>query len=693
MSNVMTTPGLTAERRSFSDVGFAAGVIVMLLILFIPLPAVVLDFGLAFSIALSIVVLMVALWIEKPLQFSSFPTLLLLVTMLRLSLNVATTRLILTDGPEGYDAAGYVVAGFSGFVMSGDFVIGIVVFLILLIVNFLVITKGASRIAEVGARFALDAMPGKQMAIDADLSSGLIDETQARNRRKELEEESAFYGSMDGASKFVRGDAIAGLVITAINIVGGIIIGLTRHGMELEQALDIFTRLSVGDGLVSQIPALIVSLAAGLLISKGRNEGSANTIVFGQLVGFPRAIFMASGLVLIFALTPGLPTMPFLAFGLALAGIGLTVRRRLQLASDARVAATAVDPEENARETVNRALEVPDIELRFGQQAGATLLANQSVLTQRVNRIRQRFAEAHGFIIPEIKISSELSLQPMQYQIRMHATALASGQLRAGDTLIVIGDREPPRLPMVEAVEPAFGLRAGWIPETLGRHAREAGFVPVDHTSVVLTHMSEVLRANLAQLFTYRHMQAMISRLPRDYHKLLDEIVPQHITHSGIQAVLKALLSDRVSVRNFELILEAVAEVAPQVRTTEQIVENVRVRLGQQICGDLADNGVLKVVRLGPRWDLAFHEALRRDAGGKIRQLDMEPKQIQVFGEDARRVLQPLFETGASVAVTTSPEIRPYVRMIIERVMPSVAVISHAEIAGSFQLEVVGSFS
>ena len=316
-----------SSKFSGSDIGFAAGIVIILTVLFLPVPSFVLDMGLSFSIAFSVLILMVALWIQRPLDFSAFPTVLLIATMLRLSLNIATTRVILTHGDEGYTAAGHVIHGFSQFVMGGDFVIGLVVFAILIIVNFLVITKGATRIAEVGARFTLDAIPGKQMAIDADLSSGLIDEKQAQVRRRELEEESSFFGSMDGASKFVRGDAVAGLIITAVNIFGGIVIGVTRHGMDISQAADVFTKLSVGDGLVTQIPALIVSLAAGLLVSKGGTRGSTEKAVFGQLGGYPKALFVASVLLAVLGLMPGLPAFPFLTIAALLAGIGFSIPR------------------------------------------------------------------------------------------------------------------------------------------------------------------------------------------------------------------------------------------------------------------------------------------------------------------------------------------------------------------------------
>ena len=398
-------------RSGGRDVAFAVGITGLLTILFLPIPAYLIDYGLALSIALSVLILMVALWIQKPLDFSAFPTVLLIATMLRLALNIASTRLILSHGFEGTEAAGHIIGGFSRFVMSGDFVIGIIVFTILITVNFLVITKGATRIAEVGARFTLDAIPGKQMAIDADLSSGLINEKEAQRRRRELEEESAFFGSMDGASKFVRGDAIAGLIITAVNIFGGIVIGVTRHGMSLQNAADVFTKLSVGDGLVSQIPALIVSLSAGLLVSKGGTRGTADQAVLGQLGSYPRALFVAAFLMGVLALVPGLPLLPFAFLGALMAFVGYLIPRRfaaLVAAEKAKADDLAARAEAEARELIKETLRTPEIELCLGKQLATQLLAAHGELAHRVAKMRRKFARQYGFVVPEIKLSDDL---------------------------------------------------------------------------------------------------------------------------------------------------------------------------------------------------------------------------------------------------------------------------------------------
>ncbi|MCC0031387.1 MAG: FHIPEP family type III secretion protein, partial [Brucellaceae bacterium] len=421
------------------DVFFALGLIFILTVLFVPIPAMLIDFGLALSVSLSILILMVSLWIARPLDFSSFPTVLLIVTMLRLSLNIATTRAILSEGNEGVNAAGYVIGGFSHFVMSGDFVIGLIVFLILIVVNFVVITKGATRIAEVGARFTLDAIPGKQMSIDADLSAGIIDEREAQSRRRELEEESSFFGSMDGASKFVRGDAIAGLLITAINILGGIIIGVTRHGMELSEAVDVFTKLSVGDGLVSQIPALIVSLAAGLLVSKGGTRGSADKAVLGQLGAHPKALYVAAALLFVLATMPGLPFAPFvfLAGLMATAAYVIPMNLRAQEERDEQAKQDAQrKSEETAKDSVKASLHTPEIEVVLGSQLSSKLLPHHQELAFRMSKMRKKFASQYGFVVPEVHLGDDFSIDAKSYRIKIHGTLVAGHEMRLGEIMV-----------------------------------------------------------------------------------------------------------------------------------------------------------------------------------------------------------------------------------------------------------------
>ena len=688
--------GAAPIRNNGRDIFFAFGIIVILAVLFLPIPAFLIDLGLAFSIAVSVLVLMVSLWIQRPLEFSAFPTVLLIVTMLRLSLNIATTRVILSHGNEGTHAAGHVIGGFANLVMAGDFVIGLIVFLILIVVNFIVITKGATRIAEVGARFTLDAIPGKQMSIDADLSAGLINEKEAQLRRRELEEESSFFGSMDGASKFVRGDAIAGLIITAINIIGGIAIGYARHDMQIGEAADVFVKLSVGDGLVTQIPALIVSLAAGLLVSNGGTRGSTDKAVFGQLGAYPRALFVAAVLLLTLGLMPGLPLLPFAFLGAALAGLAYVIPRQRQRDKDAAQAVEQKHKEERDEEekqSVKSSLRTAEVELLIGKQLSTKLLTSHQELAFRMGKMRKKFAAQYGFVVPEVKLTDDFSIPPKSYQIKIHGTVVAEYQMRVGELMVLVGTGDLPQLPGEEVREPAFGMRAFSVPEMFAEDVKREKLTGVDNMSVLLTHLSEVIRNNLPQLLSYKDMKALLDRQDPEYKKLADEICTTHITYPGLQAVLKLLLAERISIRNLHLIIEAIAEIAPHVRRTEQIVEHVRIRMAQQICGDLAEGGVLKVMRLGNRWDLAFHQSLKRDAKGEVREFDIDPRQLEEFGDQASKAIREQMEKGERFVVVAAPEARPYVRMIIERLFSTLPVLSHVEIARGVEIKVLGSVS
>ncbi|QLF69386.1 flagellar biosynthesis protein FlhA [Peteryoungia desertarenae] len=678
------------------DIGFALGIVVILCILFLPIPPFLIDVGLAFSIAFSVLILMVALWIQRPLDFSSFPTILLIATMVRLALNIATTRVILSNGHEGHDAAGGVIAGFAELVMGGDFVIGLIVFLILITVNFIVITKGATRIAEVGARFTLDAIPGKQMSIDADLSAGIINEKEAQHRRQELEQESSFFGAMDGASKFVRGDAIAGLIITAINVIGGIIIGYFRHDMQIGEAADVFVRLSVGDGIVSQVPALVVSLAAGLLVSRGGTPGSTDQAVVNQLSGYPRALSVSAAMMALLALVPGLPFLPFMALAGIMAFGSWFIPRQIEAENKAKreqEEKKVIQNKEAEKDSVKSVLKTSEIELALGKLVSTRLLGAHQELAFRVGKMRKKFASQYGFVVPEIKVTDDIAIPEKSYQIRIHGTTVASNNLRVGEVLVVTGSGRKPSVPGDEIREPAFGMPAVSILETFAEDLKREGFHPIDNVSVVLTHVSEVIRNNLPQLLSYKDVKILIDRLDPEYKKLADEICSSHMSYSGLQAVLKLLLAERVSIRNLHIILEAVAELAPHVRKTEQIVEHVRVRMAQQLCGDLADNGVLRVLRLGSKWDLIFHQALKRDAKGEIVEFDIDPRALEEFSEQASKVIREFMDRGMPFVLVTSPETRSYVRMIIERLFATLPVLSHVELAKGIEIKILGSIS
>lgn len=696
MADLLLPAAAGIERKSARDIGFAAGIVAILSIFFLPVPAFLIDIGVAFSIALSVLILMVALWIQRPLDFSAFPTVLLVATLLRLALNIATTRLILSNGSEGLTAAGYIIGGFSKLVMSGDFVIGLIVFAILITVNFVVITKGATRIAEVGARFTLDAIPGKQMAIDADLSAGLIDDKEAQRRRRELEEESSFFGSMDGASKFVRGDAIAGLIILAVNIFGGIVIGATRHNMPLGEAADVFTKLSVGDGLVSQIPALIISLSAALLVSKGGTRGATEEAVLNQLVKYPRALFVAALLMFGMAIVPGLPFFPFALLGGLLAFTGYAVPKRLakeQASERTKTLEAEQQAQQEAKDSVRESIRSAEIELCLGKQLATRLHASHNELVGRVAKTRRKFARQFGFVVPDIKLSDSLSIPSKGYQIKIHGTVVAAHELRIGELLVIVGDGRRPDLPGDESREPAFGMKALWISQAFKNELKREGFTPIDNISVLLTHLSEVIRNNLAQLLSYKDMRALFDRLGPEYKRLIDDICPSQISYSGLQAVLKLLLAERVSIRNLHLILEAIAEIAPHARRAEQVAEHVRMRMAQQICGDLSDGGVLKVLRLGNRWDLAFHQSLKRDGKGDIVEFDLDPGLVEEFSKEAAAAIRERMDQNHHFVLVATPEARPYVRMVVERLFATLPVLSHLEIARGVEIRSLGTLS
>ena len=680
--------------QSTSDIGLALAIVFVLCIFFLPIPPFLLDIGLAFSIGLSVLVLMVALWIQKPLDFSSFPTVLLVATVLRLSLNIATTRLILSHGSEGATAAGFIIAGFARLIMSGDFVIGLTVFAIIVTVNFLVITKGATRIAEVGARFTLDAIPGKQMAIDADLSAGIIDERQAQILRRELEEESSFFGSMDGASKFVRGDAIAGLIILAVNIFGGIIIGVTRHGMNLAAAADIYTKLSVGDGLVSQIPALIVSLSAGLLVSKGSTRGSAEQNIVRQLGMYPRALSVSSILLVLLGLMPALPFIPFFTLGACMALIAYLIplqARKLEATNLARQNFQAQKVIEQSKDSPVELLKTNIVEIILGKQIWSGLLSNRSELTERVTKMRRTFAREYGFIFPDIRLTDSFDIGSKSYHILIQGACVSSYELQLRRNLLIYGSGKIPDIPGDQTIDPAFGMKALWIHEGLFDDARNAGYSPVDSITVLLTHISETLRNNLASLLTYKSMRILIERLDPEYRRLIDEIIPNHLSYSTLHSILKLILSERVSIRNLELILEAIAEVAPFIRRPEAIAEHVRTRLASQICSDLCIDGSLHILRLGPKWDQVFHESIRKDIKGEIIGFDAEPNLLEQFSTESSRAIQDHMDHGIIFAILTPPDARTYVRLIVGRLHPAQAVLSYNEIANGVKIKYIGT--
>lgn len=673
-----------------NDITFAALVCVVLAVLFVPLPPLLLDIGLALSFAVSILVLMVALWVNKPLEFNSFPTLLLVVTVMRLALGVASTRLILSEGQNGTDAAGHVIEGIAYFVVGGDYIIGAIVFAILVVINFIVITKGSTRIAEVSARFSLDAMPGKQMAIDADLGAGLIDDVEARRRRKEVEGESGFFGAMDGAAKFVRGDAVAGIIITFVNILGGILIGTVRHGMDFGAALQTYTVLTIGDGLVTQIPALVVSIAAGMIVTKGATEGAAGQAVVGQLGNNARALYAAAVLVGGLGLLPGFPLMIFLPISAGLVIIGLMTRRRIEEAdreAESEKLRKAAAPSE--AEQPEDMMRIDTIRLELGSGLIMMIGDPDAALPGKVRSLRNLFAQDYGFILPAVRIKDSPVLASGEYRISIQGVGAASGDIVLGSRLLIDPTEEVTSIPGQRVREPTFGLSALWIDAARAPEAEAMGLTVVDAESVIITHLTEVIREHMPDLLTFGATQELLKTLDRDYQKLITDIaVPTPVIL--LQQVLQNLLSERVSIRNLPLVAEAMAEAGAVTKSPTAITEHIRRKLAAQICAGLEDrSGYVTVITLGQSWESEFASTVR--VQGDETSCVMSPKRVQDFVLAARVEIQKFAARDEWPAVLVNPDFRPVIRSMLERVSPMTQVISHAEIHRKAKLKTVAA--
>jgi flagellar biosynthesis protein FlhA len=685
--------GVLSAVLKRTDIALALSVIGILVVLILPLPPVLLDLLLAVSIILSVLILMTALFIEAPLEFSAFPTVLLIATMFRLALNLASTRLILAHGHEGTAAAGHVIEAFGSFVMSGNFVIGFIVFAILVIVNFVVITKGSGRIAEVAARFALDAMPGKQMAIDADLSVGLINEETARNRRKALEDEASFYGAMDGASKFVRGDAIAGLLVTFVNVVGGMIIGVAQQSMSFANAAQTYTLLTVGDGLVTQIPALIVSTAAGLLVSKAGISGAADKALGAQLSGYPKALGLSAFVMGAIALMPGIPMLPFL--GLA-AGAGYLAHRFHRIRKTAETAAATsaqveADKALTKEEPLTEVLKIDELKIEIGY--ALLPLVNGSGddrLTEQIRALRRQLAQEMGFVMPAVRIVDNVQHEANSYVVKVKEIEAGSGQVFSNQFMAMDPMGAQVQLPGHHVLEPTFGLPATWIDASLRDEAQIRGYTVVDAATVISTHLTEVIKANMAELLSHVEVQKLLKDLPKEHADLVKEIVPSQISTTGVQRVLQILLGERISIRDLGTILEGIAEVAGALKNPRDIAEHVRSRLTRQLCAQYAaPAGHLPIVTLSPGWETAFAESII--GNGEERHLAMQPSKLSDFVTAVRDRFEEAARLGEMPVLVTSVLARPFVRSIVERFRRETAVLSQAEIHPRVRLKTVGS--
>ncbi|HEX2816235.1 MAG TPA: flagellar biosynthesis protein FlhA [Phenylobacterium sp.] len=669
------------------EVALALGVVGIVVLLILPIPAFLLDLLLAISITSAVLILMTSLLIKKPLEFTGFPMVLLVTTLYRLALNIASTRLILGHGHEGVHGAGHIIEAFGKLMTGGSFVIGLIVFAILVIVNFTVITKGSGRIAEVAARFTLDSMPGKQMAIDADLSAGLIDETEAKKRRKDLEQESTFFGAMDGASKFVRGDAVAGLIIVAINIIGGILIGVLQHHIPIGQAATTYTLMTVGDGLVSQIPALIISISAGFLVSKSGVEGSADKALVTQLAMNPVSLGMVSAAAGVIALVPGMPIIPFAAISI---GAGALSWRRSQKSMEpvpVEITPTVAQADEPIAQTL--AIDEIKIELGYGLLGLINDLEGRR-LTDQIKALRRTLASDFGFVMPSVRILDNMRLPSQGYAIRIKEMEAGAGEVRLGHMMAMDPRGGQVELPGEHVREPAFGLPATWVDEALREEATFRGYTIVDPATVLTTHLTEILKENMPDLLSYSEVQKLLKDMPAEQKKLVEDLVPSVVTATTIQRVLQALLRERVSIRDLPAILEGIGEAAPHTASVTLLVEQVRARLARQLSfAHRGEDGSLPIVTLTPEWENAFADSLV--GTGDDKQLALAPSRLQDFVRGVRETFERAALAGDSPVLLTSPNIRPYVRSIIERFRGQTPVMSQNEVHPRAKLKTVGT--
>jgi flagellar biosynthesis protein FlhA len=689
----MAAPVVQAERPRFvlaqnQDVALAVCVLAVLVVLVIPIPTWTLDLLLTLNISLSVIVLLTTIYLQRPVEFAVFPTLLLMLTLFRLSLNVAATRLVLSQAD-----AGNVILAFGSFVTSGSYVVGIVIFSILIIIQFVVITRGAGRISEVAARFTLDAMPGKQMGVDADLNAGLITEAQARGRRRDIEREADFYGAMDGATKFVRGDAIAGLIITIVNIIGGLIIGIFLNGMPLAEALRVYTQLTIGDGLVSQIPSIIVSTAAGIIVTRTATDENLGSDLSAQLGKYPRALFIAAALLAVLAIVPGMPKLPFFIMSLACVAMGYQSLRALER-REAIVAREAAVKEEEATKAVPErtedllAIDPLKIELGYGLITMADPRHGGDLLT-RIQVIRQQMATRMGFIVPIVRIVDNMRLKPNEYRVRLREAEIARFELMTDHFLAMnpgLVDREIEGIP---TKEPAFGLQALWVSRANRDKAERMGYTIVEPSAVLATHLTELLMSHAPEILTRQDVQSLVNNIKSTASQVVEELIPTVLTIGDVQKVLQHLLRERVSIRNLETVLEVLADFGPRTKDPEVLAEYCRHALARQICADYTDEkNQMLVVTLSPELEREILNAVRQAEPGEF--VPLPPARADEIARNTADALQPLVLSGHDPIVLTSAQIRRYFKRMAERHMPRIIVLSYNEIDPAVRLESEG---
>ena len=664
----------------------AVGLIGILMVMMIPLPAIVLDILLSFNIAASIVILLMSLYIIKPLDFSTFPSILLVVTLMRLSLNVASTRLILLHGSEGTGAAGQVIKAFGTFVVGGNYVVGIIVFSVLVLINFVVITKGSTRVAEVAARFTLDAMPGKQMSIDADMNAGLISETDARKRRSDIEKEANFYGAMDGASKFVRGDAIAGIIIVLVNVIGGLIIGVLQQGMEIADAAKTYVLLTVGDGLVTQVPALVVSTAAGMLVTRTTSTADLGEDVRNQIFTQPRAIATAASLLFVFALIPGMPKISFIFVSALIGVLAYNLFRKAKKETEEKVEApvpVVTDTEEGLAPLDKMGLEVGYglISLVDSQQGGELL--------QRIKTLRKQLAMEMGFIIPAVHIRDNLQLKPNRYAFYLKGVEIAGGELMMGHYLAITNDEKDAKILGIKTREPAFGLPALWVPETQKEDAQAKGYVIVDPATVITTHLTEVIKAQADELLGRQEVQSLVDNLATHYPKIVEELVPKVVPIGILQRVLQRLLKERVSIRDLFAILETLADYITITRNVDILTGYVRQGLSRTITRQYQDqDGNVNVMMLSPDIEDTISQSIQHTELESF--VSPDPNMVKKLIAGLQNGIAHFETTGLNPIILCSPLVRSHLRKILEKFIPNVVVLAHNEITRDVNIKSFG---
>ncbi len=672
--------GLLDSLLKRSDIMLAVGVLSIMTVLVVPLPAGFMDFALAFNIAFSLVILMTTLYVKKPLELSVFPGLLLVVTLLRLALNVASTRLILS---EGY--AGDVINTFGNFVVGGNYVVGFIVFTILIIIQFVVITKGAGRISEVSARFTLDAMPGKQMAIDADLNAGLVSEDEARSRRSEISREADFYGAMDGASKFVRGDAIAGILITLINVIGGFVIGMVMMDMSVADALKTYTLLSVGDGLVTQVPALIISVAAGLIVTRAASDQSMGGDLVKQLTGKPEAILVAGGMLFLFGVVPGMPTITFFLLGAAVTAVGYITRQNLKReAVEAEIANEPV--EEPVEERTEDLLKVDAVEIEIGAGLIPMVDTNQGGdLLERVSTIRKELALELGIIIPPVRIRDNVELESNTYRIKINGVEVGRFELMGDHLLAINPGYVEDRMEGFDTKDPAFSLNATWIIPNLKEMAEARGYTVVRPTAVAATHLTELLRANSGDLLTRQEVARLVENLKETAPALIEDTVPTLVTLSQLQRTLQALLSERIPIRDLALIVETIADYSQATKDPEVLAEYARMALKRRI-SDLFrdDERKIQVFTIDPVIEQTLSEALQNTKQGLM--LSLAPNVMEQMISAINGEAQKMSDSGMVPVCLCAPNIRLAVRKMLEGANPNLAIVSYNEIVTDVEI-------